>query len=319
MHKLAIISSDHKAFEEMFIADINLHTIYELIYSGTEPPNAILNEVEVLIGEPSLLAPLIEKCLYLKWVQSTWAGNNKLQGLTNKSYILTGVKNVFGLQMVEYILAYMLFFTRRINEFNQLKESGDWEQLPCLTLSNYNVTIFGMGSIGKQVANQLSVMGMQVAGIVKNIEKHSQAQKLDNNIKIATYQESISLVNKSDFVINLLPETAETTGLFNSKLFSQFKAGAIFINAGRGNVIDKPDSLIEALKSNHLKAAVLDVFENEPLDSQHEYYNTDNLYITCHTAAISHPSEVFKIFRFNAIKFSENQPLQYVHDFELGY
>lgn len=319
MHKLAIISNDHQAFEKMYLADKNLQTLYKLIYSGNTLPEQHLHEVEVLIGEPNLLVNIIERCSSLKWVQSTWAGNNKLQNLHFQDYILTGVKNVFGLQMVEYILAYMLFFSRRINEFNQLKDNKQWIQLPCHTLSNYKVTIFGMGSIGTQVANQLSTMGMQVTGIVKNIEKHSQETSQNMKIRIATFEESISFINESDYVINLLPETEETKGLFNSRLFSEFKLGSVFINAGRGNVVDKPESLTNVLKSNHLKAAVLDVFEQEPLDSSHEYYNTDNLYITCHTAAISHPNQVFKIFHSNALKFSIGQPLDYLHDFKLGY
>jgi phosphoglycerate dehydrogenase-like enzyme len=312
MKKLVIISRDWEVYKARFEQNKHLQTHFYLHSASQVPNEESLAVADVIIAEPDLASLYIKSCSQLKWLQSTWAGNNKLQAVDKKDYILTGVKGVFGLQMVEYILSYLLYFTRRIEDFNQLKLNKQWSQLPCKTLSEYEIGIMGLGSIGMQVANRLADFGMKVNGL-------SRGTKQAPDVTQYTYDELGAFLENCDFVCNLLPETSATIGLCNQAFFAHMKPGSIFINAGRGSVIDTPASVINALESHRLQAAVLDVYEQEPLPANHPYYSTCQLYLSCHTAAISDPQKVFSVFEKNAANYIAGEALLYRHDFAAGY
>jgi phosphoglycerate dehydrogenase-like enzyme len=214
--------------------------------------------------------------------------------------------------MVEYLLSYLLHFTRRIEDFAQVKINKQWSQLPCKTLSEYEIGIMGLGNIGQEVATRLLDFGMTVNGLARSKKGVSKVNEY-------TFEELPQFLESCDFVFNLLPETDITTGLCDDTFFANMKDGSIFINAGRGSVIASPNSIITALATGKLRAAVLDVYEQEPLPATHPYYTTNNLYLSCHTAAISNPHEVFDVFAKNALNFLGAEPLLYPHNFTKGY
>jgi phosphoglycerate dehydrogenase-like enzyme len=312
MENLMIISHDWAVYKKRFEQNNFLHTHFTLHYAGQSPIKESLTAVDVMLGDPDLVSLYVEKCIRLKWLQSTWAGNNKLQSINKQDYILTGVKGVFGLQMVEYVLSYLLFFTRRIEDFNQIKSDKKWTQLPCRTLSEYEIGIMGLGSIGKEVASRLAEFGMKINGLSKSI-------KQTPDISEYIYSDLDLFLRNCDFVLNLLPETSDTIGLCDKSFFAQMKAQSVFINAGRGSVIDSPATIIDAITSKHLKAAVLDVYEQEPLPEGHPYYTAPNIYLSCHTAAVSNPNKVFDVFEKNASNYLAEENLLYKHDFTAGY
>ncbi|NBT95700.1 MAG: hypothetical protein EBT47_12075, partial [Chloroflexi bacterium] len=98
------------------------------------------------------------------------------------------------------------------------------------------------------------------------------------------------LLAESDFVVVCAPETPETRGLFNAERFSRMKQGAYFINIGRGRVV-LLDPLVQALESGHLAGAALDVFEVEPLVSDHPLWGMPNVILTPHTAGVGSHEE----------------------------
>lgn len=312
MKNLVIISRHWKIYKARFEGNNELQKYFKLMDAGESSTVLILEQTEVILGEPDLTAKCVLLCPQLDWLQSTWAGNNKLQAVAKQDYRLTGVKGVFGLQMVEYVLSYLLYFTRRIEDFNELKQSQNWSQLPCKTLSHSSIGIMGLGSIGQELAQRLLQFGMSVNGLSRSIKNIA-------NINEFSYKELPQFLSSCDYVVNLLPETEVTKGLCNQPFFSQMKKGSVFINAGRGSAIDCPQSLIEALEKKYLKAAVLDVFDQEPLPNDHPYYTTENLYMTCHTAAISDPQQVFDLFERNAVLYNKSEALLYEHNFTQGY
>jgi phosphoglycerate dehydrogenase-like enzyme len=92
----------------------------------------------------------------------------------------------------------------------------------------------------------------------------------------------------------------------------------LLINAGRGTTI-VDNALIDAIKNKTLQAAVLDVFEQEPLPEHHPYWQLDNLYMTQHTAAESLPEDIFPIFQDNYLRYINGSTLHNVLDFAKGY
>jgi glyoxylate/hydroxypyruvate reductase A len=121
-----------------------------------------------------------------------------------------------------------------------------------------------------------------------------------------------------DYLVSILPRTEDTNKIVDAKLLDALPPHAIFINVGRGNAVDEP-ALVKTLNEGKLAAAVLDVFEKEPLPEGHPFWTTPNLYMTFHTSAISYPEDITKLFIENYQLYIEGKPLKYIVDFERGY
>lgn len=312
MIPLAIVSRNFKHYRNLFNQHSDLQNTYTLIHAGASPSHLALAKAQVILGNPNIAASYLPECKALKWFQSTWAGNNKLQSTANLNYTLTGVKDIFAAQMSEYVMAYLLYFARNIEAFNQLKKQATWANPQRSSLQGKTLGIMGLGNIGSSVAKVAQAFSMTVIGLAQTPKNLSDIQCfLPNDIQ--------KFAHKCDYIVNLLPQTEQTKGLCDAAFFESMQSQSVFINAGRGNVIDKTTSLLGALEKGILKAAVLDVFEDEPLPANHPYYEHENIYITCHTAAVSQPVSIFAIFVKNAMKYKDQTDLDFVHNFDKGY
>eukprot|EP00978_Attheya_sp_CCMP212_P007554 scaffold17461_cov53-Attheya_sp.AAC.3 len=103
-------------------------------------------------------------------------------------------------------------------------------------------------------------------------------------------------MSESDYIVCSAPSTVESRGLVNASAFQAVKKNAVFINLGRGPVVDE-SALIAALKSGKLRGAALDVFEEEPLPQTNELWELDNVLISPHnmdqTATFMHEATEF--------------------------
>ena len=93
---------------------------------------------------------------------------------------------------------------------------------------------------------------------------------------------------------------------------------AVVVNAGRGDTLDT-EALVQALEARRLAAAVLDVFEEEPLPSTHPLWHTPGVFISSHTAAPSFPADIVGVFVDNYRRYVRGEALRYQVDFERGY
>ena len=123
------------------------------------------------------------------------------------------------------------------------------------------------------------------------------------------------LLPLADFVILTIPHTPETEGLMNSDRFARMKPSAFFINIGRGKTTRLGD-LVEALRNGTIAGAGLDVFEEEPLPSDHALWSAPNVLITPHTAGYGPylDERRAEIILDNARRLVRNQPLRNVVD-----
>ena len=99
---------------------------------------------------------------------------------------------------------------------------------------------------------------------------------------------------------------------------SRLKNSALLINVGRGNLIDE-DALCQALVEERLAGAVLDVFRTEPLPAGGRLWDTPNLHITGHVAAVSRPKDIAQLFMENYRRFASGKKLQHLVNFKAGY
>jgi phosphoglycerate dehydrogenase-like enzyme len=128
----------------------------------------------------------------------------------------------------------------------------------------------------------------------------------------------LKFVTGLDYLVCVLPRTRDTNQIVDQTVLEALPAHAIFINVGRGNAVDE-SALVKTLNEGKLAAAVLDVFETEPVPEDHPFWTTPNLYMTFHTSAISYPGDLTKLFVENYQLYIQGKPLKHQVDFDRAY
>lgn len=243
-----------------------------------------IKDTEVLVcfdGDAD--AEFIHNAENLKWIHLLSAGADAMpfDVLKERKIILTNSKGVHKYQISEQVLGYMLLFERALNYFIRKQMNREWDKSVRVSeLYGKSVCILGVGSIGEEIARIAREFGMKTIGVRKS---GNMSKFID---EMYTNENMIFAVSKADYVICALPLTDETYHLLGKDFFKNMKNDAVFINIGRGKVVDE-SSLIDALKNKTIRGAALDVFEEEPLSKESPLWDMENVIITPHTAGIS--------------------------------
>ncbi|WP_168708469.1 glyoxylate/hydroxypyruvate reductase A [Hydrogenophaga sp. PAMC20947] len=214
--------------------------------------------------------------------------------------------------MVDFVLWAVLHYHRGIDRVQQQQAQHLWRMPVQHATARTHVGVMGLGTMGAEVALALAAHGFTVSG-------WSRTQRELNGV--ATWAGEAALerfLQPLDVVVSLLPLTPETRGLCNARWFDQLKPGAAFVNCGRGEQVVVSD-LLEALRSGHLRGAVLDVFEHEPLPPDHDLWDEPRVVITPHMASSVSPELMARqIVASTAGVLAGRQPLNVV-DPKRGY
>lgn len=303
-HKLLILAQDESKYRAM-IEEARLDNL-ELV---TQPAQ----DVDIVLGEPSRIKAALALLPALSWAQSIWAGIEPLVGpAARRNYILTNAREVFGGLISEYVIGYLLAYERKIFQKLDAQKNKSWDESDTGTLHGKTIGLLGVGSIGAEVARTAKFFGMTVRGYTRGSETSKHVDKYFHGDDLLKFADGL------DYLVSILPNTMDTRKLVNVDLLNALPAHALVINVGRGSAVDE-SALIEALNHNKIAGAVLDVFEQEPLPKEHPFWRTPNLLMTFHTAAISLPEDITKLFVENYKLFNEGKPLKYQVDFERGY
>lgn len=214
-------------------------------------------------------------------------------------------------EIAEYCLAYILAGQRNMTAHRAHEAQGQWEQIGPRVTSQTQVAVLGLGVIGTLTAEALVRTGFLVSGWArspKNIPKvdcHHGHQALER------------VLANADYVCSILPSTSATAGLFNAERLAQMKPGATLINVGRGDLIDDT-ALLAALDRGQPAHAVLDVFRQEPLPSEHPFWAHPGVTVTPHVSGWRIDDSIEDVAR-NYQRLAANQPLLNEVDREAGY
>lgn len=267
----------------------------------------------IILGDPDLILPRLPHMKRLEWVQSTWAGITPLlTENSRKDYLLTGVKEIFGSMMSEYVLCYILMHERKTLARYQAQQSGIWDDSSPGRLQNKLIGIMGVGSIGGHVAATAKYFGMRTRGYTRSCEDYTSIDQYFHGSDLTRFAAGL------DYLVSILPDISSMDNIIDRSVLGSMKNSALLINGGRGNAIDE-EALAEALENGTLAGAILDVFREEPLPASHPFWKTPNLIITSHTAALSFPEDIFSLFKRNFQNFVKGEMLNYIIDFEHGY
>lgn len=312
MPKLFLLSRDADEYKKL-IATAQLPDLE----FATEP-----DEADIVLGEPKLIRDTLPLLSMLKWVQSIYAGVEPLvDPAQRRDYILTNARGVFGQLMSEYVFGYLLFHEKKILDRIQMQQAKKWQRPESGVLRGKTIGLLGVGSIGAHLAGTAKHFGLNVRGFTRASETSAQVdQYFHPSPQPSPYGRGglIEFAEGLDYLVCVLPRTNDTNKIVDEKLLDALPRHAILINVGRGNAVDE-SALVHALNEGKLAAAVLDVFEKEPLPEDHPFWRTPNLYMTFHTSAISYPEDITSLFVENYKLYIEGKPLKYVVDFERGY
>ncbi len=181
-------------------------------------------------------------------------------------------------QMLEYVLLGVLWYQRDVDRYQRQQPHGHWQAYASRAAADVRITVLGAGEIGGYVARGLAERAYPVTAWSR------QPRTLAGVNAAAGLAALPELLGRTDVLVNLLPSTPATHQLLNRERFAALAAGAVLINAGRGDVLEE-SALLQALDSGHLRSAMLDVFAEEPLPSTHPYWRHPGILITPHVAA----------------------------------
>ena len=256
-------------------------------------------EVEVMVGAPPDLVALIPRCPKLRWVQSTWAGIDAIAHFASEALQITPLKGVFGPAMTEYVMGWLLAIER-----NVIGRASHTHWTPSLEprILGKRMGIMGTGGIGRAIALAARPFGVEVVGL------NSDGHAVDGFIVCYGSADRLAFAEGLDYLVSVLPQTSQTDNLIDHEVLMRLNPGAIVINVGRGNAVVEAD-LIAALNAGHLKAAVLDVFRQEPLPPNDPFWSTPGVYITSHTAGPTPDEAVAEVFKRNLKRYIAGEPL----------
>ena len=255
--------------------------------------------VEVLVGAPPDLVALIPRCPQLRWVQSTWAGIDAIAHFASETLEITPLKGVFGPAMIEYVMGWLLAIERDV--INRASHT-DWTPSLEPRITGKRLGIMGTGGIGTAIALVAKPFGLDVIGL------NSDGRAVDGFTACYRSADRLAFAAGLDYLVSVLPQTAQTDNLIDHKVLTRLNPGAIVINAGRGNAVVEAD-LIASLNAGHLRAAVLDVFREEPLPPDDPLWSTPGVHITSHTAGPTPDEAVAEVFGRNLKWYVAGEPL----------
>lgn len=230
---------------------------------------------------------LLSKAPKLKIVANMAVGydNIDIEACKKHNVIVTNTPDILSETTADLGFSLMMATARRIVEADEWVKEDKWKSWAPFFFAGTDIYrktlgIVGMGRIGEAMAKRAS-------GFDMNIQYHNRSRKKDAEERLdAKYVSFEELLETSDFVVTVVPHTKETDKLFNQAAFEKMKSSAIFINISRGKVVDET-ALVNALKSGEIRAAGLDVFEEEPIRADHPLVGLANAVCIPHIGSAS--------------------------------
>src|SRR6266404_4527511 len=173
------------------------------------------------------------------------------------------------------------------NSVDERTRKADWGKARwegMLEMNGKTLGIIGVGNIGRRVARTAAALGMRVIGY----DKYVPADEVRNR-GVEPMPDMASVLRQADVVTCHTPHTAETHYMIDAAAVAQMKDGVIFVNTSRGKTQDE-NALVAGLESGKIRAAGIDVFEEEPASSDNRFFQLENVIVSPHIAGVTRES-----------------------------
>jgi phosphoglycerate dehydrogenase-like enzyme len=265
------------------------HVAPEAVFSFNGKDTASASDVasaSIVMG--NLSPALLSSATGLQWVQLASAGADAYTapGALDTSVALTNSVGAYGQAVSEHMLALLLSLIKKLNLYRDTQSVHRWtDHGGVKSLVGASVVILGLGDIGTHMASLLTALGAHVVGI----RRHVPTSLPPHVERVLTLDQARAdgTLSHADVVVSFLPGGGATHHLLDAEFFASMKPGSYFLNGGRGSVVDT-DALREAVVSDHLAGAGLDVTDPEPLPATDPLWDVDNVFVTPHVAGGYH-------------------------------
>jgi phosphoglycerate dehydrogenase-like enzyme len=294
----------------------------ELIVADDFPDAiAAAPQADALIG--FCTADILAKGPRIQWIQLMSAGAERcisVAGVRERNILVTNMQRVGGPVMAEHVMAMTLALARGLQTYVREQEESRWNadavgDQGTLALQGKTMMIAGLGGIGTEVAKRAHAFDMLITA-TRASNKPAPAYVSH----VGPPEELITLLREADVIVNALPLTEETKGIFDARAFAAMKPKALFINVGRGSTVVTAE-LVRALSEKRLGGAGLDVTDPEPLPADSPLWKMSNVIITPHVSTDSDfgSERHWQVARENLRRYAAGEPMLSVVDVKRGY
>ena len=265
----------------------NLKEVAEVVVDTEITPEELSNTIHeyngiIVRSRTKLTADIIKKADNLQIIARAGVGvdNIDLDAATEKGIMVVNSPESTSVTVAEHTMGLILSMARKISIADKSVKDGKWEKKKFMgvELRNKTLGVIGMGRIGSQVVNRCKAFGMDAMAydpyLPEEVAKQMGVELTDLD----------TVLKNSDFITIHVPLTPETKHSISTEQFELMKDTAYIVNCARGGVIDE-DALYDALTNNKIGGAALDVYENEPPESDYKLFELDNIVLTPHIAA----------------------------------
>lgn len=215
-------------------------------------------------------------------------------------------------QMAEYVIHHLSWLTRGMDTYAGQQGAAQWAPLPAIRYTDWPVGVMGMGKLGAHVARAVAALGYPVAGWARS------PRNVESVDVFAGEAQMNDFLSRTRVLVNLLPLTPQTTGIINADLLERLQPNAVIINIARGGHVVDAD-LLAALDSGKVHAAVLDVFNQEPLPAKHPYWSHPRVRVTPHVAAATLEEDAAAQIRDRLLRMERGELVTGVVQRDAGY
>lgn len=284
MHSIVVVTStvpsdgsteDLAALLRAAFPDVAVHAVHDLAGALAAPSPDVL----ITSSGYDWLPEYVRARPELPWIHLLSAGADRLlaMDLPFERLRVSTSSGVHAATMSEYVLGALLYVTKSFGRFAAQQRERRWESAWQGELEGQTLAVVGLGAIGAAVAVRARAFGMRVIGTkrtptpIEGVDEVLPSERLHDALR------------QADAVAVAVPLAPSTRGLIGAAEFAAMKPGAVFVNVARGAVVDEA-ALIATLREGHLDAAVLDVFEREPLPADSPLWGFENVLITPHVS-----------------------------------
>lgn len=248
--------------------------------------HGLLGSAEILFDFPRFeTAPFQVLCPNARWVQTSSAGVGpmvKELGLQDSDLLVTTASGIHAQPLAEFVFASLLFHSKEFGRLQAEQRAHQWNRFCGDELAGKTMAIIGPGRIGREVARLAHAFRMRVIALGRTPDP-ARAEALGVD-RLYARGDLHQMLADADCLVLCAPHTPETDTIIGAAEVAALKPGAVFVNIGRGALVDEA-ALLEALRSGRIAFAALDVFRNEPLPADSPFWDLPNVLVNPHSAS----------------------------------
>jgi len=254
----------------------------------------------------------------LRWLQAASDGVDHMlvpSLVARTDVVVTNARGIFEAPIAEWVLGAILAMVTGLHRSIADQAARRWTVgRRTQRLDGTHLLVVGPGPIGRETAARARALGMTVGAV-------GRTARLDPVLGDVVGREGVrDALARADVVLDALPLTPETRGMFDADAFGAMRLGARFLNVGRGETVVEA-ALVDALRSGHLGGAALDVFETEPLPTGSPLWSLPNVIVSPHISGDveGYEEQTVALFLDNLDRFIRGEPLRNLVDVRAGF